>query len=191
MSVEKVAFVRRDGKASERAQRQSAREAGISKVYDDMALLLKQRRKAGRDVVAVKRLSLLADRAKRRQRGGLRRSLWDAIDAIEATGSTILELDTNRSTKTRAERDAMIRDALDDLAYSRARSKTIGRPKREWTDAQMAIMRLHWTSNMHVHNEAAVAAMASDGLVVSVSVVTKLLGPSGRLPGTRRDRRSK
>jgi hypothetical protein len=43
----------------------------------------------------------------------------------------------------------------------------------------------------HASNRAAVAAMAADGLKVSVQQVTRVLGPSGRKPGVRQPARKR
>jgi hypothetical protein len=183
-----VAFVRNDPRSSERSQREAAKNAGVTKIYTDFDLLIRQRRDGLDDIVAVKSLFVLANPADKRKRGGLRQSLWAAIDAIEAAGCSILELDTGLSSKRKADRDKMIRAAEDVLAHSRSHSERIGRPPRVRSESDLAIMRLHWNSNLHSRNSDAIAAMKADGLRVSVSVVTKVLGPSGRVPGVKREK---
>lgn len=184
-NVHKVAFVRDDRKISLKSQRAAAEAAGITRVYADLAMLVRQRRKGLGDVVAVRRLHLLADPSARRRKGGLRQSMWNAIDAIEATGSSIFELDTLLSSLRQDERDAMIRAALDTLAQTRERSDKIGRPPTPRAEDDLRVMREHWFSTRHATNRDAIAAMDADGLKTTASVVGKLLGPSGRLPGTR------
>lgn len=181
-----VGYVRKHAKHSVASQQALMAERGITKVYEDFELLLRQRRKGHRDVVAVKRLMLLADPAARRKAGGLRQSLYKAIDALEAAGATILELESNRSTANARERDLAMRDAVDELARTRKGTRRPGRPLRTWTDEQRVIMQLHWRDLRHRTNGAAVAAMNAAGVACTISQVIKLLGASGRPLGPKR-----
>lgn len=157
---------------------------GIAKIYTDIALLVRQRRKGNGDVVAVKRLMLLAEPKALRKLGGQRQSLRDAISAIERAGATILELDTGRRRDDKAVREAMLLDAIDELSRTRALSDRIGRPPKVWTDEQKRVMTRHWFDHgKYMSNQAAVRAINADGVAVTVSQVHKLLGPSRRMAG--------
>jgi hypothetical protein len=158
--------------------------AGVVKVYDDLALCIRQRRRSAGDVVAVYRAMLLAEPADKRKLGGLRASFRRSLDKIEAAGATIVELDTGLRSAVSRERDQMIRAAEDELGRVR-RFTNVGRPKRVWGKDDLAVMRLHWFSREHATNTAAVAAMRTDGLIVSASQAYKALGPSKRERGPK------
>jgi hypothetical protein len=187
MSIEapiRVAFVRDDARRPKRAQIATVKAAGIVRVYEDWALLIRQRRKGHGDVVVVCSLYLVADPKRRTVKGGMRQSVFDRLREMRQVGASVFELDTGRSSSNEDERDAMLAEAFERLSQSRAHSDRIGRPPKVYTDDQKTIMRLHWTSMKHPTNRDALKAMADDGVRVSVQQVTKLLGPSGRKPGT-------
>lgn len=182
-----MGFVREHSKRehSMQSQRDALARAGVERVYTDWRLLLQQRRKGQGDRVAVKRLHLLADPKRKRQRGGLRQSLYDAIDGIEAAGAVIVETDTGRTSAKRAERDAMIREAIDELSRSRVEARQIGRPAIVWTGEQTTIMRLHWFSRKHATDKAAQSAIHADGVPASMQQIRKVCGKSGRKMGPK------
>jgi Asp-tRNA(Asn)/Glu-tRNA(Gln) amidotransferase A subunit family amidase len=185
-----VGFVREHHKHSLRSQRGLMASHRITKIYEDLALCIQQRRVKQGDVVAVKRLALLADPRQKRRPGGVRQALYKAVDDLEAAGAFVTELDTGRSTKNPRDRDLMLRDAIDELSRTRYGSRKIGRPARTWTAEQRTIMRLHWFDLRHASNADAVEAMRTDGLDgITASVVQKLLGRSGRSPGPKATRR--
>lgn len=183
-----VGFVREHPKRehSEQSQRDALERAGVAKVYTDLALCIRQRRRGHGDVIAVKRLHLLADPKRARVKGGLRRALYDALDAIEAAGGAVLETDTQRVSSDRKQRDAMIRDAVDDLSRTRVTARKIGRPAIEWTKDQQTIMRMHWFSRKHATDRVAFAAILADGVAASMRQVRKICGKSGRAMGPKR-----
>lgn len=174
-----VGFVRKSDRHTLDAQATAMARARIVRVYDDLDLCIRQRRRGHGDVVAVHRAMLLADPRDRRKLGGLRRSFRAALDRIEDAGAVVLELDSNLSTAKPRERDRIVRAAEDELARVRRYAQT-GRPRRVWSDADRAIMRLHWFSREHRTNADAIEAMHKDGLRVTASQVYKLLGKSGR-----------
>lgn len=179
-----VGYIRDEKRMSAKTQKADLAAHGITKVYSDWSLLMRQRRKGEGDTIAVKRLHLIADPSRRTVKGGMRQSLFDRLKELRKIGAFVLEVDTGRTTANESDRDDMIRDALDVLANTRARTGRTGRPPLVWTDDQKTIMRLHWQSRHIRTNREALAAMAVDGVVASVQQVTKLLGPSGRKPGT-------
>lgn len=180
----RVAFVRDDSRRPIKAQLAMLKAEGVTRIYTDWSLLTRQRRKGHRDVIVVTDLWVIADPTRRTVKGGMRKSIMERMREVSRVGASILELTSNRSTLIEDDKYAMLGDALDVLANTRARSSRIGRPPREWTEDQKTIMRLHWHSRQHASNGAALAAMADDGLRVSVQQATKVLGPSGRKPGT-------
>lgn len=157
----------------------------ISKIYRDLALCVRQRRKGAGDVVAVKRLMLLADPSFHRSKGGVRQSMREAVLAIEKAGATILELDTGRRRDDPAAREEMMLDAYDDLGRTRRKHEVPGRPRRTWTPEQMEIMRMHWFNLRHATNEAAAKAVRNSGVKATTSIIGKLLGKSGRPSGPK------
>lgn len=180
-----VGYRRKHARHSLPSQTVALEAAGVAKIYDDLDLCIRQRRRRHGDVVAVTRLMLLADPGRRYQPGGMRQALYKAIDAIEAAGATILEIDTGRSTADARQRDQMIRDAVDDLARTRKGTRRPGRPNRVWTAEQRTIMEIHWRDVRHRTNRDAVASINASGVRCSVSQVIKLLGASGRALGPK------
>jgi hypothetical protein len=180
----RVGFIRQNDKHTLEAQKASMKRAGITRIYTDLALCIRQRRKAERDIVAIHKGMLLADPSDKRRLGGMRGSFWRNLDKLEAAGAVLWEVATNRSTATKRERDLITREAVDDLARTR-RYDRAGRPPREWSPSDLAIMRLHWFSREHATNKDAIRAMAADGLHVTESMVLKKMGRSGRSPGPK------
>jgi putative ubiquitin-RnfH superfamily antitoxin RatB of RatAB toxin-antitoxin module len=86
-----VGFVREHHKHSLRSQRGLMASHRITKIYDDLALCIQQRRVKQGDVVAVKRLALLADPKQKRRPGGVRQALYKAVDDLEAAGAYVVE----------------------------------------------------------------------------------------------------
>lgn len=181
-----VGFVRKHVRHSLPSQRDAMAHHGITKVYDDLALCVRQRRKGAADVIAVKRLQLLADPAHRRKLGGMRQSLYAALDAIETAGASVWELDTDRRTLDQRQRDLMLREAIDTMSRARPSARPPGRPQKVWTPEQQTIMRLHWHSTKHATDDAAVAAIRADGVPAAKRQVHRVLGPSGRRGGSKR-----
>lgn len=180
-----VGYVREHARHPVKGQRTLMADHGIAKVYTDLAMLIRQRRKGSAGIVAVKRMMLLADPKALRKGGGMRHSLRAAVAAIEAAGETILELDTGRRRDDPLVSEAMMLDAWDDLARTRETTRDAGRPKRVWSDEQRTIMQIHWRDLRHRTNRDAVAAINASGVKCSVSQVIKLLGASGRALGPK------
>lgn len=181
-----VGYVRALPRPSLASQKDAMRERGIARVYEDLALCIHQRRKGLGDVVAVRSLRVLADPAHLRRAGGLRQSLYDALDAIEARGASVWELDTDRRTTDPRQRDQMLRDAIDTMSRARPSARPPGRPMKKWTPEQQTIMRLHWHSNRHPTDDAAVAAIQADGVPAAKRQVRRVCGSSGRRGGSKR-----
>ena len=180
-----VGFERQHSRHPLNEQRRLFELHGVTRVYNDLALCVRQRRKGKGDVVAVKRLMLLADPAFPRSKGGVRQSMREAVQAIEKAGATILELDTGRRRDDPAVREDMMLDAINDLSRTRREHEVPGRPRRVWSPEQETIMRLHWFDLRHETNKAAAKAVQRDGVPASVSMIFKKLGPSGRSIGPK------
>lgn len=178
-----VGYIRKSDRHTLDAQRAAMTRAQIARVYDDLDLCIRQRRRGHGDVIAVHRAMLLADPRDRRKLGGLRAAFRATLDKLEDAGAVLLELDTGLTTANRRDRDQIIRAAEDELGRVRRYSRT-GRPHRVWGIDELAVMRLHWFSREHETNEAAVAAMVADGVRVSASQVYKALGASKRRKST-------
>lgn len=180
-----VAFERQHSRLPLAEQRRLFDLHGISRRYTDLALCIRQRRKGKGDVVAVKRLMLLADPAFPRSKGGVRQSMREAVQAIEKAGATILELDTGRRRDDPAVREAMMLDAINELSRTRRRHEVPGRPRRTWSPEQLELMRTHWFDVRHETNEDAAAAVRKSGVPATVSIIFKLLGGSKRPTGPK------
>lgn len=180
-----VGFERKHSRHKLDVQRKLFETHGITRVYSNLDLCIRQRRKGMGDVVAVKRLMLLADPTWPRSKGGLRQSMINALQALEKAGATVLELDTGNRRDDPTVRETMLLRAINELSRSRCIRDVTGRPRRVWSQEQLAIMKLHWESNKHRTNAEAVAAMARDGVKASASQVYKALGKSMRAYGPK------
>lgn len=100
-------------------------------------------------VIAILHLHLLADPKRKRQKGGMRADLWEALDLIEKKGGVVWELYTGLKTSTREGRDMMTREAVETLARGRhktERSDKRGRPEKKFTDAEWTQAKTAWDS---------------------------------------------
>lgn len=198
-----VGFLRGHPRHSLSSQQVLMDVRGITKLYADFDLLVRQRRDGHRDVVAVKRLILLADPVNRRKPGGMRQALYKALDELAAVGVEVVELETNRSTANARERELAIRDAIEEMAQTRKSTRRPGRPEIEWSDEQKTIMRLHWFNHRdYATNPIALKAInaalnagrkkGEPKLKVSMRQVRRVCdGPSGRPSGGNRPKRAK
>lgn len=131
------------------------------------------------EAVAVVRLHILAP-PKLKTADRPRRALWAAIQAIEAKGAHIVEVESGRSTANRAERDDMIADAIEALTHagrSPRRRDGAGRPPKVFTPEQVEQARAAWFDLRHRTNKDAIAA-SPKGWAMTRSY--KTFGPSGR-----------
>jgi ketopantoate hydroxymethyltransferase len=86
--------------------------------------------------------------------------LWTAIQLIEAKGAHVIEVESGRSTADRADRDAMIADAIEALTHSGRsprRRDGAGRPAMDVEDTKEAA-RVAWFSREHRTNADAIRA---------------------------------
>lgn len=185
-----VGYVRKHPRHSEKAQREALQRHGISKIYTDIDLCIRQRRKGHGDVVAVTRALLLADPRDLRKSGGLRQSMWTAIDRIEAKGAAVWEINTDLRTSDPRQRDAIIRANVDALARTRPNAQPPGRPPATWSDEAKAIMWRRWPSMAYDTDGAALdainAALAEiDVRAATLKQVKRVCGPSGRRGGPK------
>jgi hypothetical protein len=185
-----VGFVRPHKRYSERAQRDALQRHGIAKIYTDLDLCIRQRRKGHGDVVAVTRALLLADPRDLRKLGGLRQSMWSALDRIEAKGASVWEIETDRQTSDPRERDVIIRESVETLARTRPNAKPPGRPPATWSDDAKAIMWRHWPSMAYDTDGAALDAInaalaAIDIKAATLKQVKRVCGASGRRGGPK------
>lgn len=186
-----VGYIREHPAHRLQEQKRLMDEHGISRVYSDLALCIRQRRAGHGDVVAVKRLMLLADPKHKRARGGMRQSMRSAVAAIEAAGATILEIDTGRRRDDPAVREEMMLDAIDQLSRTRYGSDKIGRPRRVWSEDQLTIMKLYWFDHRIATNQEAGDAIRAAGVKASNSQIFKAIGPSKRVAGNPRTRQER
>lgn len=185
-----VGYRRKHHAHSLQAQSAELVEAGASRIYDDMELLLRQRRKNHGDVVAVRRVLLLADPTQTYRPGGVRQSMLDVFDRIEASGAIVLETSTGLRSDDKKQRDRMQRIAIDELSRARKGSKGIGRPINQPLRDKADVMSLHWRDHKtYETNEAAVDGINLDprmgGMKVTESQVLKVLKGSGRRFGRK------
>jgi hypothetical protein len=174
-----VGFLRQHPRHKISEQEVWLKEAGALKLYSDLELCIRQRRPG--DVVAVTHAHLLSEPKDRRKKGGPRQSLYSALDGFKAKKTVVWEVSTNRRTDDADQRELMVREAIEKLARTRVHSDRKGRPPRKWTQEELETIEWHWRSLGHETNEEAIAAMRAEGIKrISVSIVSKRFGPSGR-----------
>jgi hypothetical protein len=109
-----------------------------------------------------------------------REKLWETVDRIDAKGVTILEVETGRTSKQPADLRAMIRDAIETMTSASRRAngrKSLGRPKIEFTEAEIELARIAWRSMDHRTNGDAIRASPEKW---EYWRSMKMFGPSGR-----------
>jgi len=132
----------------------------------------------GESVIVV-RLHILAP-PKLRTADRPRRALWDAIKRIEAKGCAIVEVDSNRSTALKLDRDDMIADAIEALTHAGRAPRSrdgAGRPPKQFTPDQIEQAKAAWFDLRHKTNTVAVTAGPKG---FSLTRYYKTFGPSGR-----------
>lgn len=131
------------------------------------------------EAVLVVKLHVLAP-PKMRTADRPRRALWDAIKRIEAKGAHIIEVDSNRSTALKPDRDDMIADAIEALTHAGRAPRSrdgAGRPPKKFTAEQINAARIAWFDIRHKTNAQAIAEGPKG---FSLSRYYKTFGPSGR-----------
>lgn len=114
-----------------------------------------------------------------------RDELWDAIQQIEdEKGATIFEVETGRHSAIKADRDGMIRDAIEHITSAgRAAAgkingrKSPGRKPDEIDPVEMALAKTVWHDVRYYSDRQAMAAGPKDW---SRYRYRKYFGPSGR-----------
>ncbi len=111
-----IGYIRPHKRRPENGQRSALEAVGCDRVWveskdETLDACVKQLRRG--DVLAVLELWLLAEPRSKEVRAP-RRTLWAAVQAVEARGASMLETSSGRSTKR--ERDAMMSDAIDWLS---------------------------------------------------------------------------
>jgi hypothetical protein len=132
------------------------------------------------EAVAVVRLHVLAP-PKLRTADRPRLALWAAIRAIEARGAHIIEVDSGRSTATKAERDDMIADAIEALTHAgrapRSRDQS-GRPPKTFPPEVVERARAVWFDLVRHRTNADAVQAGPQGWAMTRYYRT--FGPSGR-----------
>lgn len=159
-------YVRPLGRLTAAGQQSTLRGWGLppSSVYTEgdgpetLDALIASLRKG--EAVVVVRLHVLAP-PKLRTADRPRLALWDAIKRIEAKGAHIIELESQRSTATKGDRDDMIADAIEALTHagrSPRRRDGAGRPPKQFTPEEIEQARTAWFDLRHRTNKDAIAA---------------------------------
>lgn len=105
----------------------------------------------------------------------------DFLVEVHEVGATVVEVYSGRNSRDRKQRRAMIKDAHAALRRGSRALPNIGRgrgrPKKVFTDAQLAAVKTAWLSDKYTTNEAA-ASHFPEGFTAKRA--WELFGPSGR-----------
>ena len=147
-------------------------------------------------VVKVQRLHLLANPAALRKPGGKYADLIRRIDAVEAKGGSVMDVDRGWLSTRKRDLHAMLEAASISLSQGSREptGRKAGRPTAaEKFETHRAVIEAEWLSRKHSTNDHAVAAMIARGVPKSMTVnlawrcMTQWTGSgsSGRAPGPR------
>lgn len=180
-------YIRIMPRLTEAGQRAKLQAAGCSTIFvegdggETLAAAIGGLRRG--DVLAVVWTHVLAP-PRKTHRDRPREALWTAVHAIEAKGATWLETETDRSSAAPADRDDLIRDAIEHLtsagraaAGRRNGRKSKGRPAVEYSADVIERARVAWYDLRHDTNTDAVAAGPKGW---TLSRYYRQFGPSGR-----------
>lgn len=182
-----VGFIRDTARHKIGPQRLLMSDHGVTKIYTDLELLLRQIKTRPGDVVAVPHFYMLANPSDVTKLGGLAASALKTMSTLDAIPVSIHELSTGLISIYVDDRDKMTAAMLAYFQRSRARSKTKGAPPKPFTAQERSIIEPIW---LHVvkyptNNDAAKAANAAlekAGIKrrVTAKILSYRLGPSGR-----------
>ncbi len=99
---------------------------------------------------------------------------------VHDRGGTVVEVVTGRNSRNKAQRRAMTSDALKALrrgTRSAPSTRGRGRPRKEWTEEQLAAAKEAWFSTDYVSNEAAAKRFPKE---FTMKRAWQMWGPSGR-----------
>lgn len=110
------------------------------------------------DIVLVRHAFMLADPKSKRRRD----SFWKIVDEIERRGATIWDAGLELHGNTHANREKIMRAAIEDLAvgrHKRSDSDKRGRPAVEFEPEELAKAKAIWESRKHKTWKVAVEAL--------------------------------
>lgn len=148
-------------------------------------------------VVKVQRLHLLANPAALRKPGGKYADLIRRIDAIEAKGGIVMDVDRGWMSSRNRDKNAMLEAASISLKLGSREptGRKAGRPTAgEALEKYRSVIQAEWHSRKHATNRQAVAAMLARGVpsTVNENIVWRAMkqwtgnGSSGRAAGPRK-----
>lgn len=148
-------------------------------------------------VVKIQRIHLLADPSSLRLPGGKYASVISRIEAIEAKGGAIMDVDRGWISTKKRDYSAMLKAAAISIKQGSREptGRKAGRPTAAERLAQYrSIVEHEWHSRKHATNAAAVQAMIARGVPAgtTANMVWRAMrqwtesGSSGRAPGPRK-----
>lgn len=182
-----VGFIRDTARHKIGPQRLLMSDHGVTKIYTDLELLLRQIKTRPGDVVAVPHFYMLANPSDVTKLGGLAASALKTMSTLDAIPVSIHELSTGLSSIYIEDRDKMTAAMLVYFQRSRVRSKNKGAPPKPFTQQEQSIIEPIWlhvvkyTTN-EIAASAANAALEKAGFKrrVTAKILSYRLGPSGR-----------
>lgn len=147
-------------------------------------------------VVKIQRIHLLADPSSLRLPGGKYASVISRIEAIEAKGGAVMDVDRGWISTKKRDYSAMLKAAAISIKQGsrEPNGRKAGRPLASERLAKFRpIIEAEWHSRKHQTNELAVAAMIARGVpkTTTENMVWRAMvqwtgsGSSGRAPGPR------
>ena len=147
-------------------------------------------------VVKVQRIHLLADPSSLRLPGGKYASVISRIEAIEAKGGAIMDVDRGWISTKKRDYSAMLKAAAISIKQGSREptGRKAGRPTAgEALAKHRPVIEAEWHSRKHTTNKQAVAAMIARGVpsTTTENIVWRAMkqwtgsGSSGRAPGPR------
>lgn len=147
-------------------------------------------------VVKIQRIHLLADPASLRLPGGKYASVISRIEAIEAKGGAVMDVDRGWLSTKKRDYSAMLKAAAISIKQGsrEPNGRKAGRPTAGVAlEKYRSVIQAEWHSRKHPTNRQAVAAMVARGVpkTVTENIVWRAMkqwtgsGSSGRAPGPR------
>lgn len=178
-----VGFVRHTTRLNGKVQETAVRGAGASRVFYDVAKLIRACRATVSDTVLVTHVHLLAEPKHPRDKGGPRVSLRHTLDQLRKRNVTLHDLDTGIIAQSIEQYLVLERRGTDLLARG-GPSKKRGRRLTPIPADKLTVVEAMWRNvvKYRTNDAAALAINALDDVRISKQALLRRFGNSGRKP---------